>query len=276
MNSVRTLLVVIASVLLLVVSSLRQVSADEQPADAGAAAGRSNETEPARIPVPDRLVVLTFDDSAITHATHVGPLLKKYGFGATFFITEGFNFTTNKKDYMTWGQISELHKAGFEIGNHTRRHAAVNRQTAGEIDSDVEYIEDQCVKHGIPKPVSFCYPGYATSDIAVKVLKNRGYRFARAGGARAFDPAKDNGLLMPQAFDGKPDSTFEQFVMATEMARNGKIAVMTFHGIPDAPHPWVSTSPEKFERYLKHLTDEKYTVVALRELVKYLPADSQE
>ena len=229
------------------------------------------EKEVEAVPVPDRLVVLTFDDSAVTHATHVGPLLKKYGFGATFFITEGFNFTTNKKAYMTWEQIRDLHKAGFEIGNHTRRHTAVSRQTAAEVDSDVAHIEEQCVKYGIPKPVSFCYPGYATSDAAVNVLSERGYRFARAGGARAFNPAKDNPLLMPQAFDGKPDSTFEQFVEATALAKDGKIAVMTFHGIPDGPHPWVSTTPAMLERYLKHLADEKCTVVALRELAKYVP-----
>ena len=30
----------------------------------------------------------------------VRPLLKQYGFGATFFITEGFDFPDNKKDYM--------------------------------------------------------------------------------------------------------------------------------------------------------------------------------
>ncbi len=221
-------------------------------------------------PVPDRLVVLTFDDSAVTHATHVGPLLKKYGFGATFFITEGFNFTTNKNDYMTWEQIRKLHDAGFEIGNHTRRHTAVSRQTPAEIDSDVAHIEEQCIKYDIPKPVSFCYPGYATSDDAVNVLSERGYRFARAGGARAFDPARDNPLLMPQAFDGKPDSTFEQFVAATAMARDGRIAVMTFHGIPDAPHPWVSTTPAMLERYLKHLVDENCTVIALRDLERYL------
>ncbi|MEO1981960.1 MAG: polysaccharide deacetylase family protein, partial [Fuerstiella sp.] len=143
-----------------------------------------------------------------------------------------------------------------------------------EIDSDVAHIEEQCVKHDIPKPVSFCYPGYATSDAAVMVLKERGYRFARAGGGRAFDPANDNPLLLPQAFDGKPDSTFEQFVTATAMAQDGRIAVMTFHGIPDTPHPWVSTTPAMLERYLQHLADEKCTVVALREIAKYVRVDS--
>ena len=37
--------------------------------------------------IPDKLVVLTFDDSKASHYTVVRPLLKKYGFGATFFIT---------------------------------------------------------------------------------------------------------------------------------------------------------------------------------------------
>lgn len=231
--------------------------------------------KPPAPPVPDRLVVLTFDDSAVSHATQVAPLLKKHGFGATFFITEGFKFATDKKHYMTWKQIKQLHDAGFEIGNHTRHHKGVNGQTPTQIDADVSYIEQQCARHGIPRPTSFCYPGYATSDAAVKVLRARGYRFARAGGARAFDPAKDNPLLTPQAFDGKPGSTYEQFVAATAKARNGKIAVMTFHGVPDAPHPWVSTTPERFERYIKHLADEGCTVIAMRDLAKYLPATTR-
>lgn len=49
-------------------------------------------------PIPDKLVVLTFDDSKASHYTVVRPLLKKYGFGATFFITEGFTFRANKED----------------------------------------------------------------------------------------------------------------------------------------------------------------------------------
>ena len=51
-------------------------------------------------------------------------LLKKYGFGATFFVTEGFDFPTNKRDDMTWDEIARLHRDGFEIGNHTRDHKA--------------------------------------------------------------------------------------------------------------------------------------------------------
>ena len=55
---------------------------------------------PAAPAVPDKLIVLTFDDSSASHYAVARPVLKRYGFGATFFVTEGFTFPTNKKDYL--------------------------------------------------------------------------------------------------------------------------------------------------------------------------------
>ena len=94
--------------------------------------------------VPDKLVVLTFDDSVASHHSVVRPLLKRYGFGATFFITEGFSFRTNKQDYMTWEQIAELHKDGFEIGNHTRDHLSVSVRTLPQLREQMEAINARC------------------------------------------------------------------------------------------------------------------------------------
>ena len=197
-------------------------------------------------PVPQKVVVLTFDDSVASQARYVAPLLKKLGFGATFFITEGFEFAVDKEHYMTWAEKPE------------------------QLAADVEFIEQQCVKFGIPKPVSFCYPGYQSSEAAVKLLRERGYQFARAGGAQAFDPAKDEPLTLPQAFDGKPDSTLEQFKAAVAQAKEGKVAVMTFHGVPDIKHPRVNTDPAKFESYMQHLKDEGCRVIPMRDLAKYV------
>tara|TARA_B100001094_G_scaffold265013_1_gene267322 strand:+ start:212 stop:973 length:762 start_codon:yes stop_codon:yes gene_type:complete len=219
-------------------------------------------------------VVLTFDDSVASQAKYVAPLLKNYGFGATFFITEGFGFAKDKKNYMTWDQIKKLHADGFEIGNHTRRHIVVGRQNLEQLTADVEYIEKQCEKHGIPHPVSFCYPAYQTTERAVKLLRQRGYRYARTGGAKAYDPEKDDPLLIPQAFDGKPKSTLEQFKEAVAKAGDGKIAVMTFHGVPDVQHPWVNTDPKKFEAYMKHLKDSGCQVIALRDLKVSKPLEN--
>jgi peptidoglycan/xylan/chitin deacetylase (PgdA/CDA1 family) len=221
--------------------------------------------------IPDGLVVLTFDDSVASHATFVAPLLKKHGFGATFYITEGFEFLQDKTHYLTWTQIKAMHEAGFEIGNHTRAHKGVNGQKPAEIAADLAHIEQRCAEHGIPKPTTFSYPGYATSPAATVVLRERGYRFARAGGARVFDPAKDDPLTLPQAFDSKPDSTLAQFKAAIAQARDGKVAVITFHGVPDIKHPWVNTDPVKFEAYLGALKEAGCHVIAMRDLARYLP-----
>jgi len=227
------------------------------------------ETAPNK-PVPTKTVVLTFDDSVASHGRFVGPYLKKLGFGATFFITEGFKFTTDKEHYMKWQEIKKLHDSGFEIGNHTRRHIGVAKQPVDQMKADVVYIEQQCKKMGIPAPVSFCYPGYQTSAKAVKVLRELGYQFARAGGAKSADLQKEELLLLPQAFDGKPHTTFEQFVASVSKVKQGHVAILTFHGIPDIKHPWVSTTKQKFEKYMMYLKANGFNVIAMRDLKPYV------
>ena len=230
--------------------------------------------------IPDKLVVLTFDDSAKSHATYVAPLLAKLGFGATFFITEGFDFPTNKTGYMTWQEIAGLHKMGFEIGNHTAKHANAARQTREALATDLELIERRCLEHGIPTPVSFAYPGNGIGGIVIDVLNEKGYRFARRGGAPefpygggegvAFDSTIHERLSVPSAGDARPAWKIGDFVRAVSQAKNGKIAVLQFHGVPDREHPWVSTEPELFEEYVSYLKDNGYKVIALRDMAKYL------
>ena len=82
-----------------------------------------------RKPVPDKVVVLTFDDGVASHATFVAPLLKKYGFGGTFFVCEFPPDFEDKTKYMTWEQIQQLDKAGFEVANHTRNHTHVTKMS---------------------------------------------------------------------------------------------------------------------------------------------------
>jgi peptidoglycan/xylan/chitin deacetylase (PgdA/CDA1 family) len=92
----------------------------------GVSVARTDQSTVSRLePLPEKLVALTFDDSAKSHFDVVRPILLKYGFGATFFITEGFDFKDNNSDYMTWDQIAQLNRDGFEIGNHTRDHLSI-------------------------------------------------------------------------------------------------------------------------------------------------------
>lgn len=233
--------------------------------------------------IPDRLVVLTFDDSARSHYTVVRPLLKEYGFGATFFITEGFDFKTNKKDYLTWEQIKGLHEDGFEIGNHTRDHLGITEKTVGRLPEQLDGIAEQCKAHGIPAPVTFAWPGNALTEAAFETLKQRGIRFARRGGAPeypydegrgfAYQPGLDHPLVIPSAGDARPKWTLPDFVRAVQQARDGRIAVLQFHGTPDTAHDWVSSSEENFAAYMKYLKLEGYRVIALRDLQEYVDPD---
>ena len=239
-------------------------------------------------PIPDKLIVLTFDDSKASHYTVVRPLLKKYGFGATFFITEGFTFRTNKEDYLTWEQIAELHRDGFEIGNHTRDHMGVSKSDLPKLKEQVEAVNAQCAAHGIPRTVSFAYPGNAIDPGGIRIIEELGFRFARRGGAPeypyeegkgvAYEPGRDHPLLLPSAGDARPFWTLENLKRATSQAVNGKIAVLQFHGAPDVEHPWVHTPPERFEEYMKYLHEGGFKAIAMRDLAKYVdwrqkPAD---
>ncbi|NQZ60330.1 MAG: polysaccharide deacetylase family protein [Lentisphaeraceae bacterium] len=214
---------------------------------------------------PQKTVVLTFDDSVKSQALFVAPLLIKHGFNATFFITEGFSFKSRKDLYMSWDEIKKLHAQGFEIGNHTKRHKSVKALSEKQLHESLQFIEKKCEKFAIPKPISFCYPGYKTAPKALKVLKERGYKFARAGGKIVSEIGKDNLLLLPQAFDGKPKSTFAQFKAAVDQADEKHIPILTFHGVPDIEHPWVNTDQEKFMKYMNYLKENNFKVIALRD-----------
>lgn len=235
--------------------------------------------ERKKLPLPDKLVVLTFDDSAQSHFTVVRPLLLKYGFGATFFITEGFDFKSNKKDYMTWKQIKQLHTDGFEIGNHTKDHLGITDRNVAKFAEQLKGIEDQCKKHGIPKPVTFAWPGNATSHKGFAVLKKHGIKFARRGGAPeypykegrgfAFEPGLDHPFLLPSAGDARPFWKIVELIKAVSQAKAGKVAILQFHGTPDTAHSWVNTPKEKFEAFMHYLAVNQFKVIALRDLSQY-------
>ncbi|MCP4849673.1 MAG: polysaccharide deacetylase family protein, partial [Verrucomicrobiaceae bacterium] len=87
----------------------------------------ANECLMALEPIPDKLVVLGFDDCNKSDRHFVAGVLKKHGFGATFYVTEGLGFHSGKGHYITWEEIRQLHKMGFEIGNHTKSHPNVTR-----------------------------------------------------------------------------------------------------------------------------------------------------
>lgn len=246
--------------------------------------GPSGESIAKLLSIPDGLVVMTLDDGNATNAEFVAPLLKELGFGATFFVGDppALPADWKKENYMTWDQVRKLHKAGFEVGNHTASHLDVSAISGEAFIRELEVIELRCAEHGMPRPTSFCYPGFNFGRCAVEVLRGKRYRFARRGtfpefqydmqGQRGpvYDPRANDPLLIPTTGFSGPHWVFEDLVWAVDQARNGKIAVLCFHGVPDPEHWWVGTDAKVFERYMDYLLRRNCTVIAMRDLARYV------
>ena len=234
------------------------------------------------LPIPDNLVVMTFDDGNKSDFANVPKVRKKHVFGATFYVTEGLGFLKHPQNYLSWEQIRQLHEMGYEIGNHTQHHRNVSHLKSEELAASLAHIDKRCAENKITKPVTFCYPGFHNNQASVKVLEKHGFLFARRGvgpeykdpgkGARgpAYDPKVDDPLLVPTTGYAGPDWKMKDLKWAIDQAQDGKITVLCFHGIPAIEHPWVSTDLKDFEKYMQYLKDEGCTVIAMRDLAKYV------
>ncbi len=221
--------------------------------------------------IPDKLVVLTFDDATSSQYSVVAPLLREHGFGATFFVCEFPTESPSRSAYLNWTEIKELDKMGFEIANHTQNHIAASKVTKTKLIEEINYIEDKCDLLGIDKPLNFAYPGYDLSASVMETLLEKGYKYARAGGSRAYDPLNDHPYLV-SSWATNADNK-ELIMAAFNEARNGKIVVLTIHGVPDIEHPWVNTPPELFKEYLQYLSDYHFKVISMKDLDAYIDVD---
>nr|WP_288834437.1 sialate O-acetylesterase [uncultured Flavobacterium sp.] len=212
-------------------------------------------------------VVLTFDDAEISHYNNVADLLSKYGFDATFFVCEfPIKKPGDEKELMTWKQISELHKKGFEIGNHTQHHKDLTKLSLEDAKKEVRYIEEKCKEFGIPKPISLAYPGNRQDTLVQKIVKEMGYKFARTGGAKYYKVKEDSKLAIPSYTVISSDKYQARTLDALQNLSGDNVLVLTFHGVPDILHPKYSTTIEFLTEILQYLKENKIRVVAMKDL----------
>jgi peptidoglycan/xylan/chitin deacetylase (PgdA/CDA1 family) len=238
---------------------------------------------PPRVPenLGDKVVVLTFDDAVKSHRTLVAPLLKELEFGATFFVTH--RWMGDATNFMTWEEIAEIHRLGFEIGNHSWTHSNFSSpKEAARLPAELALVESELQKVKVPKPTSFAYSGNSFGPDAVEQLKALGYTLARRGmqpeipygkieAGPLYDPNLHHPLLIPTSGDSYPGWTLKHFQKIVEQARPGKIVVLQFHGVPDPSHPWVDTPPALFREEMSYLKRQGFRVIALKDLAQYLP-----
>jgi len=127
--------------------------------------------------LPEKPVVLTFDDGFQDVYDTAFPILQEYGFIATTYIITGVLETDLSYGYMQPEQLSELVTAGWEIGSHSISHEDIKSSKLGmgkELDDSRAALEE---KLGC-KVRSFAYPFAAANDWIKDQVKAHGYESA--------------------------------------------------------------------------------------------------
>lgn len=128
--------------------------------------------------LPEKPVILSFDDGWKNQYEYAFPLLKEFHDTATFFI---FTNAANRGNHLTWDELREMRDAGISIEAHTKTHPYLQKITdpqelTREIAGSKKILEEEL---GIPV-TSFAYPFGKYDDAVIAEVKNSGFRTARS------------------------------------------------------------------------------------------------
>src|ERR687886_298406 len=82
-----------------------------------------------------KVAFLNFYDDEKDQFINAKPTLDKYGFKGTFFIV--CSWAGSNTDRMTWQDISQLYKEGYDIESHTMTHKVLSKLSAADLDYQV-------------------------------------------------------------------------------------------------------------------------------------------
>ena len=124
--------------------------------------------------LPPKPIVITFDDGYRDVFTNAYPLLKKYGFVATFFIITQLA-DEGREGYLSWAEIKALHAEGMEIGSHTYTHPDLRGKPYDYVVWQV-LGSKEAIEARTEEPVRvFSYPSGRYDQQVVEVLKSTSY-----------------------------------------------------------------------------------------------------
>jgi peptidoglycan/xylan/chitin deacetylase (PgdA/CDA1 family) len=143
----------------------------------------------ARTVLPERPVVLTFDDGFADFFTNALPVLKQYHFTATLYISTACVGATSRwlrreretsRPMLTWEQVAEISSSGIECGAHTHSHPQLDTLKVYRVKDEIERSKELLEDHLRQDILSFAYPfGYFTARVRQQV-REAGFRSACA------------------------------------------------------------------------------------------------
>jgi len=130
-----------------------------------------NVSEALRYP-SEPSVCITFDDGCETDLIAAAPVLREFGFNATFYLTTGFLGTPG---YLNAGQVRDLDAQGFEIGCHSMTHPYLSDLAEPELKREIVDAKlqiEQIVGHPIEH---FSCPGGRYDQRTLQIAREAGF-----------------------------------------------------------------------------------------------------
>jgi peptidoglycan/xylan/chitin deacetylase (PgdA/CDA1 family) len=118
-------------------------------------------------------IAITFDDGCETDLIAAAPVLREYGFRATFYLTSGFLGTPG---YLSADQVRALQAFGFEIGCHSMTHPYLSDLPDDQLKREIVDAKlqiEQIVGHAIEH---FSCPGGRYDRRTLEMARRAGFR----------------------------------------------------------------------------------------------------
>jgi len=129
-------------------------------------------------PSPPKAVALTFDDGYRDVLDHVLPVLRRFGFRATFFLvsdrvggTNGWDarYGDPPRQLMGWDEARALAAEGMEIGSHSRTHPFLTSLSESEMEREIRGSKD-LIEDRLGRPVRFFSYPHGLHDVRCRRL----------------------------------------------------------------------------------------------------------
>jgi peptidoglycan/xylan/chitin deacetylase (PgdA/CDA1 family) len=108
-----------------------------------------------------KAIILNFDDDWKGQLTYAAPILEKYGFKASFFVTPGCltyrneSFCNNPGGElaMTWEDIRVLSELGHDIQSHGMTHKDVTTSSSSDLEYEIAQSKQSLLEQGFNSTV---------------------------------------------------------------------------------------------------------------------------
>lgn len=168
--------------------------------------------------LPEKPVIITFDDGYLDNYNHAFPVLEKYQLKATIFLIS--DYVNTYPNYLTWSAVQDMQQSGLiDFESHTLSHEELTK--APDLDEAKHQLtgSKQAIEWNLGKQVNFiAYPCGEYNDDIEQATKDAGYRAAFTVNYGLAEPGEDPFILDRVPIFGSNSHTLARFKLRLTLA----------------------------------------------------------